>query len=222
VKFIREHKREPFFLYFAHTFPHVPLFASQDFSGQESAWPVRRCSGGTRLERRPGSGHIAARKPRRKYTCLLHERPTGRADSGRARWPRPASYAAAMGSTWEGGYARTGHRLVAWPDQSPFGDMTAFASTMDLFATSLKLAGAELPPQRVLDGIDLSPTLLEGKSCDRKRLLFSTADSGCSRCVKGRSRPTCLRSPATATTRRRSTTRLCCITSASTPASRST
>jgi len=34
VKFIRENKSRPFFLYFAHTFPHVPLFASKKFSGQ--------------------------------------------------------------------------------------------------------------------------------------------------------------------------------------------
>ena len=36
VQFIREHRRRPFFLYFAHTFPHVPLFASQPFRGASS------------------------------------------------------------------------------------------------------------------------------------------------------------------------------------------
>src|SRR5437667_217914 len=34
VNFIRTHKSDPFFLYFAHTFPHVPLFASDNFSGK--------------------------------------------------------------------------------------------------------------------------------------------------------------------------------------------
>ncbi len=31
MRFIRDHKDSPFFLYYAQTFPHVPLFASQDF-----------------------------------------------------------------------------------------------------------------------------------------------------------------------------------------------
>ena len=31
VKFIHENKSKPFFLYFAHTYPHVPLFRSKDF-----------------------------------------------------------------------------------------------------------------------------------------------------------------------------------------------
>jgi hypothetical protein len=31
LRFIQENKKKPFFLYFAHTYPHVPLFASQKF-----------------------------------------------------------------------------------------------------------------------------------------------------------------------------------------------
>src|SRR5262249_29504085 len=31
VRFIQQHKGQPFFLYVAHTFPHVPLFASEKF-----------------------------------------------------------------------------------------------------------------------------------------------------------------------------------------------
>ena len=34
VKFIGDHKNIPFFLYLAHTFPHVPLFASGKFNGE--------------------------------------------------------------------------------------------------------------------------------------------------------------------------------------------
>src|SRR5438067_2519401 len=34
VGFIKKNKDRPFFLYFPHTFPHVPLFASDDFRGK--------------------------------------------------------------------------------------------------------------------------------------------------------------------------------------------
>jgi arylsulfatase A-like enzyme len=37
VKFIVEKKSGPFFLYFAHTFPHVPMFASPAFKGKSRA-----------------------------------------------------------------------------------------------------------------------------------------------------------------------------------------
>ena len=33
MKFIHEHRKTPFFLYFPHTFPHTPMFASKKFSG---------------------------------------------------------------------------------------------------------------------------------------------------------------------------------------------
>ena len=31
VRFIQQNRKKPFFLYFAHTYPHVPLFASKQF-----------------------------------------------------------------------------------------------------------------------------------------------------------------------------------------------
>lgn len=34
VRFIRDNKAGPFFLYLAHTMPHVPLFASSRFAGR--------------------------------------------------------------------------------------------------------------------------------------------------------------------------------------------
>ena len=34
LSFIKENKNKPFFLYLAHTMPHVPLFASEEFQGK--------------------------------------------------------------------------------------------------------------------------------------------------------------------------------------------
>ena len=33
VSFIKDHSKEPFFLYFAHTFPHIPLYTNARFEG---------------------------------------------------------------------------------------------------------------------------------------------------------------------------------------------
>ncbi|MFM8485540.1 MAG: sulfatase-like hydrolase/transferase, partial [Bacteroidota bacterium] len=37
ISFIRSSKSKPFFLYMAHNFPHVPLFASAEFRGRSLA-----------------------------------------------------------------------------------------------------------------------------------------------------------------------------------------
>jgi hypothetical protein len=61
IQFIAEHKRGPFFMYLAHTFPHVPLFASQQFSRasarglygdvvEELDWSVGQVLGALRRE----------------------------------------------------------------------------------------------------------------------------------------------------------------------------
>ncbi|MBK7453875.1 MAG: sulfatase-like hydrolase/transferase [Anaerolineales bacterium] len=34
VQFIHDSKYKPFFLYFAHTYPHTPQYASENFRGK--------------------------------------------------------------------------------------------------------------------------------------------------------------------------------------------
>jgi hypothetical protein len=48
--------------------------------------------------------------------------------------------------------------IAWWPGRVPAGMVThELACTMDLFTTSLKLAGAEVPKDRVIDGLDITP-----------------------------------------------------------------
>ena len=39
IRFIRRHKKGPFFLYLSHNMPHVPLFSSPGFRGKSLAGP---------------------------------------------------------------------------------------------------------------------------------------------------------------------------------------
>ncbi len=62
------------------------------------------------------------------------------------------------GSTWEGGMREPG--IAWWPGKIKAGQICrTLACTMDLFTTSLKLAGAEIPADRVIDGLDIRPLL---------------------------------------------------------------
>ena len=112
MKFIAGHKGTPFFLYLAHTFPHVPLFASGKFSGQS-----RRGLYGDVVEEIDWSVGQRARRaaPRgagQQYAGLLHQRQRPLAHAGRGgRLGGPLRDG--KGSTWEGGMRGAGHRLVA-------------------------------------------------------------------------------------------------------------
>ncbi len=169
VKFIREKKGSPFFLYFAHTFPHVPLFASADFKGKSRAgifgdaveeldWSV-----GEVLKTLRGEGLA-------ENTLVVFSSDNGpwlvmNNQGGSAGLLRDGK-----GSTWEGGMRVPG---IAWmPGKIKPAVTTQMASVLDLYPTALTLAGAESPTGVTLDGTDLSPVLFEAKSLAERPFFY--------------------------------------------------
>ncbi len=154
LKFIRDNKERPFFLYYAHTFPHVPLFASQKGSPrglygdvvEEIDWSV-----GQLLD-------ALQREGLDKNTLVFFT-----SDNGPWLTMGLAGGSAGLlrdgkGSTFEGGMRVPG--IAWWPGRVPSGVVNReLACTMDLFVTALTLAGAELPRDRVIDGVDMTPVL---------------------------------------------------------------
>jgi arylsulfatase A-like enzyme len=157
VKFIRDHRRKPFFLYFPHTYPHVPLFASEEFQGksprglygdvvEELDWSVGQILETLRKERLAQNTLVFFTSDNGPW--LVKELTGGSAGLLRE----------GKGSTWEGGMRVPG--IAWWPGKIKAGAVTReLACSMDLFNTSLKLAGVPLPTDRVLDGVDMSPIL---------------------------------------------------------------
>lgn len=157
VQFIRANKKKPFFLYFAHTYPHVPLFASEKFKGTS-----RRGLFGDVVEELDWSvGQVleALRKEKLAENTLVFFT----SDNGPWLVEELAGGSAGLlkegkGSTWEGGLREPA--IAWWPGKIKPGVTThELACSLDLFSTSLTLAGAPLPTDRVLDGVDLSPIL---------------------------------------------------------------
>ena len=158
VKFIGEHKDQPFFLYLPHTFPHVPLFRSEAFKGksarglygdivEELDWSVGQVLAALREQKLAENTFVFFTSDNGPW---LTQGLTG----GSAGLLREGK-----GSTWEGGMREPG--LAWWPGKIKAGTVTReLAGTMDLFVTCLKLAGAPVPADRVIDGVDLAPVLL--------------------------------------------------------------
>jgi uncharacterized sulfatase len=74
------------------------------------------------------------------------------------------------GTTWEGG-VRT-PAIFWWPGTVVPGTVTDIASAMDLFVTSAKLAGATVPLDRAIDGVDLRQALTRSGHSSRELLFF--------------------------------------------------
>jgi arylsulfatase A-like enzyme len=156
VRFIRRNKGGPFFLYLAHTMPHVPLFVSPEARGKS----LRGLYGDVVEEIDASVGRVldALREEGiAERTLVMFASDNGPwltqdEDGGSAGLLRDGK-----GSTWEG--AMRVPTLFWWPGTVRPGIVSEIGSTLDLFATVCALARTEVPTDRVMDTLDLGPAL---------------------------------------------------------------
>jgi arylsulfatase A-like enzyme len=165
LKFIHEKKDQPFFLYFASTFPHTPLFASDQFLDksprgrygdvvEELDWAVGQILDTLRAEGLD------------KNTLVFFT-----SDNGPWLIRGLAGGSAGLlrdgkGSTYEGGMREPG--VAWWPGHVPAGRVChELATTMDFLPTAAKIAGAEVPHDREIDGLDITPLLFGTGTVER-------------------------------------------------------
>jgi arylsulfatase A-like enzyme/cyclophilin family peptidyl-prolyl cis-trans isomerase len=159
VGFIAKNKDRPFFLYVAHSMPHVPLFVSDKFKGKSK----HGLYGDVILELDWSVGQILAALKEHH----LDEQTLVLFTSDNGPWLSYGDHAGSAGplregkfNTWEGGVRMP--CVVRWPGQVPAGAVCREpAMTIDLLPTLAKLAGAALPEHKI-DGLDIWP-LLAGK-----------------------------------------------------------
>jgi arylsulfatase A len=171
VAFIRENKSRPFFLYLAHSMPHVPLGVPSRFAGRSANgrygdvietidWSSGQVLDALRdagVERNTlviftsDNGPWMEMPPR-----MLVEPRIVRTDAGSAGPLRGSK-----GTSWEGG-TRVPF-LARWPGRIPTGAVsTELARTMDILPTIAGIVGVPLPAGRAIDGQDIR-VFLEGK-----------------------------------------------------------
>ncbi|UCF15928.1 MAG: sulfatase [Phycisphaerales bacterium] len=156
VEFIDSNRDRPFFLYLAHTMPHVPLGASKKFRNRS-----RRGLFGDVIEELDSS---AGRILRTLKELNLDNNTIIVFTSDNGPWIEDhlgdygGSAAPLRGwkmSAWEGGSRVPA--ICRWPGRIPAGRIChEMVTTMDLLPTFAGLAGAKLPEDRVIDGKDIS------------------------------------------------------------------
>ena len=171
IGFIKAHRDEPFFLYFPHTFPHVPLFASDRFKGTSK----RGLYGDVVEELDWSVGQVLEALEE----CDLGDRTLVVFTSDNGPWLTQSERGGSAGllregkgSTWEGGMREPA--IAWWPGQIGAGLVSgSLATTMDLYTTCIRLAGGEVPSDRVVDGVDISSVLLgDGTATPREHHFF--------------------------------------------------
>jgi arylsulfatase A len=159
VSFIREKQEEPFFLYFAHMYVHVPLFVPPRFlktsknGGYGGAVEHIDWTTGVIMEELEKRGLA-------ENTLVIFTSDNGsRArDEGGSNAPCRGT----KGTTWDGGQRVP--FIVRWPETIKAGQVSSeIVSSVDLLPTLVTLAGGKIPEERKIDGLDLSK-LLKGNT----------------------------------------------------------
>ena len=157
IEFVRANADRPFFLYLAHMYVHLPIYVQERFleasrNGEYGA-AVASIDWATgvivdELERLGLTGR----------TIVIFTSDNGALAPERGGSGSNAPLRAAKGTTWEGGQRVP--CIVRWPGHVPAGTtVTEVTSSLDLFPTIARLAGAGVPDDRVLDGDDIGALL---------------------------------------------------------------
>lgn len=166
IEFIKANRDQPFLLYFPHTFPHKPFYASERFEGrsphglyadtvEEVDWSVGQILGSLRdlgIEEKTMVVFTSDNGPARGH------RSSPRSSGGGSAGPLRGG----KGNTYEGGMRVPG--IFRWSGRIQPSTVTSQpASILDILPTLAELAGAPTPSNRVLDGRSIVE-LLDGAS----------------------------------------------------------
>ncbi len=171
LAFIEANREKPFFLYLAHSMPHVPLFPSPRFENRS----LRGRYGDVVEEIDAGVGALLDKLKELGLdgnTLVVFTSDNGPwlhygVDGGSAGPLRDGK-----GTLWEGGVRVPA--VFRWPGRIPPGRVTSeIAANIDIFPTFGVLAGAAVASGRRIDGVNLWP-LLGGASekSGRDRFLY--------------------------------------------------
>jgi arylsulfatase A-like enzyme len=169
VQFIEQNKDQPFFLYLAHSMPHIPLFVSEKFRGRSKAslyvdvieeidWSVGEVL--KTLEKNQLDQNTIVVFTSDNGPWLLFKTHGGSAGPLRA----------GKGTTFEGGQRVP---TVFWgPGMVSPGVINQMGATLDLLPTFARLSGAQIPTDRKMDGYDLSQVLTQKSASPRKDFYY--------------------------------------------------
>lgn len=171
VAFIKRSKEAPFFLYFAHSFPHVPHFTSSEQDGKSMGGLYGDVV--EDLDRSVATVFGALeRLDLLENTLIIITSDNGADFNGSSGDLRGRKF-----QTFEGGQKVP---LIAyWKGVLPEGVVTdQMAMNTDFFPTLLGLVGLPLPTDRIIDGKDIWPVWKDDTKSPHDILYYLSAFNG--------------------------------------------
>ncbi|MBN3518809.1 sulfatase [Algoriphagus lutimaris] len=173
IQYIQENKDQPFFIYLAHSLPHVPLFASQGFLGsserglygdviEEIDWSVGQILTTLKKEGLDTNTYVVFTSDNGPWLVYNEQ---GGSNGG---------LFGGKGTSYEGGVRVP---TIIWgPGNVQPGVVSKIGSTLDLLPTFCSLSNTVKPNDRVYDGFDLSPVLAGKDETPRNELFYYHGD----------------------------------------------
>jgi arylsulfatase A-like enzyme len=168
VQFIRDNQSAPFFLYLAHSMPHVPLAVSSKFKGKSN----QGLFGDVMMEIDWSTGEII----RTLEQCGLTDNTLIIFTSDNGPWLNFGDHAGSSGglregkgTSWEGGQRVP--CIMKWPGVVPQGSVcNRLASTIDLLPSIAVLTETQISGNKI-DGVNILP-LMKGCRTEIPRQSF--------------------------------------------------
>ncbi|WP_371134616.1 sulfatase [Algoriphagus sp.] len=164
LEFIEKNQKNPFFLYLAHSMPHVPLFVSDKFKGKSE----QGLYGDMMMEIDWSVGEIQKKLKElglSENTLIIFTSDNGPWLSYGGHAGLQAGLKEGKGTSWEGGIRVPA--IFTWPGKIPAGQVqNQAAMTIDILPTLAKLTNSNLPKLKI-DGSDIWP-LIQGEKQELK------------------------------------------------------
>jgi arylsulfatase A-like enzyme len=168
VSRIKEFRDEPFFIYLAHSLPHIPLFRAEEFKDTS----LMGIYGDVIEEIDWGVGRILETLKDLdidENTLVVFSSDNGPWHIFKTHGGSAGILRGAKGGTFEGGMRVP--TIFWWPENLDRGVVTEVGATLDLLPTFFSLSGIKLPDDRVYDGYDLTP-VLKGEGSSERDVVF--------------------------------------------------
>jgi arylsulfatase A len=169
IDFIDRHAEGPFFVYLAHTMPHIPLHVEPGFRGTSKA--------GTYGDTIECIDHHLGRLLDHLEETGLSENTLVMITSDNGPWFEGSTggLRGRKGTAYEGGIRMP--FTAQWPARIPAGAVSDEpACFIDLLPTLVSLAGGKIPTDRPVDGIDISAALCGQRMHPRQEPIYFFRD----------------------------------------------
>ena len=195
VEFIEQNKNQPFFVYLPHPIPHSPLHVSPEFMKDASSKTLQsiKNEGNNSIDFKAREGlfrqaiaeidwsvgqilDTLKKNGLDDNTLVIFTSDNGPGLYRRGSPEHAAPLSGGKGSTLEGGMREP--TVVRWPGHIPAGkDNDELMTAMDLLPTFAKLAGAEIPADRTIDGKDISGVLTGQQKSPHEAFFYHRANT---------------------------------------------